>query len=75
MKEIEFPEIFLTGQLPENWTKEELVAYGLEGWSNCMSGCKPPAKFGDGMALIGKETGALLPEELLALSKKMRENL
>lgn len=67
----EFPEIFITGKLPENWSKESLIADGLIGWSICMSGAKPPEKFGEGMKLISSKIGTAIPEELSALADKI----
>lgn len=70
MDKMIYPEIFITGELPEGWTKEKLVADGLVGWANC-SFTKPPKNFGKGMALIGKQTGASLADELMVLADEI----
>lgn len=68
-----FPEIFITGELPKNWTKATLIADGLCGWANCMMGEKPPKMLGHGMALISATLGtAASPEKLMELAKEFR---
>jgi hypothetical protein len=39
-----FSEIFKTGELPSNWSKESLIADGLNGWACCSLGVKPRKK-------------------------------
>lgn len=67
----QFPDIFITGEYPEGWTKESLIADGLCGWGCCMAGSKPPEKFGVGMTLISKVVGTALPEGLSKLADEM----
>lgn len=50
---LEYPEIFITGELPKGWTKQTLIADAFSGWGCCMAGAQPPDKFGLGMMLIG----------------------
>jgi hypothetical protein len=66
-----FPEIFITGVLPESWTKESLIADGLSGWACCMVGAKPPEQFGQGMALISEKIGTAIPEKLEEMADKL----
>lgn len=66
-----FPEIFITGKLPENWCIESLVADGLTGWGCCMTGATPPKLFGEGMVLIFQKTGASTPKQLSNLADKI----
>ena len=66
-----FPEIFLTGKLPENWSKESLIADGLVGWGCCMAGAKPPEKFGQGMILITSKVGIATPDRLSELADEV----
>jgi len=66
-----FPEIFITGELPQGWSKDSLLADGLCGWACCMAGCEPPRKFGAGMALIGQELGTANPDGLSELADKV----
>lgn len=68
-----FPEIFITGKLPENWCNESLVADGLVGWANCMAGSTPPENFGVGMALIEHQLGTATPDGLEKLADKISE--
>ena len=63
-----FPEILITGKLPENWSKESLIVDGLSGWACCMAGAEPPEKFGAGMALIDITIGTATPEGLRKLA-------
>jgi hypothetical protein len=71
INEMKFPKIFITGKLPENWTKKSLIAKGLTGWGCCMAGAKPPEKFGEGMALISNKVGTSTPDGLSELANKM----
>lgn len=66
-----FPEIFITGKLPKNWSLESLVADGLSGWGCCLAGATPPKLFGEGMVLISEKTGAGTPEQLSDLADKI----
>ena len=66
-----FPEIFITGELPNNWCKESLVADGLVGWANCSLGAIPPKNFGKGMVLINQKVGVATPKELSQLADKI----
>ena len=70
-EEFIFPDIFITGELPTNWSISSLIADGLCGWANCMSGAKPPEKFGEGMALIGRKVGVATPDGLSELADKL----
>lgn len=65
-----FPKIFIEGVMPQEATKELLIADGLEGWALCMSGNKPPEKFGMGMALISQVLGSGLPEDLSKMANE-----
>lgn len=69
--ELEFPEIFITGKLPENWCDKSLIADGLVGWANCMVGSTIPENFGVGMALIGQKLGTATPNGLEELANKI----
>lgn len=59
-----WPEIFMTGEKPKNYTREQAIADGLCGWAICMSGEEPCEKFGEGMVEIGSVVGCTLPEQL-----------
>ena len=62
-----FPDIVLNGLLPEVWTKESLIADGLDAYALCLAGMIPPKEFGNGMVLISKEIG--VPATLVNLQK------
>jgi hypothetical protein len=66
-----FPEIFITGELPQIWSKDSLLADGLCGWACCMAGCKPPINFGKAMSLIGQKLGTSSPDGLYELADKV----
>jgi hypothetical protein len=66
-----FPEIFKTGNLPDNWNKESLIAAGLEAWGCCFAGAKLPDKFGEGMALIHQKLGSATPTALLKMAAEL----
>ena len=69
-----FPEIFITGKLPENWTQKSLVADALCGWACCMGGAKPPEKFGEGMVLIGSKLGiSATPDNISKFADKIMD--
>ncbi len=66
-----WPEILITGELPENWTKESLIADALMGWG-LTHVAMAPDKFGYGMALIGRTIGhSVLPEDLYKLADEI----
>lgn len=66
-----FPEIFITGKLPEGFTKKSLIADGLVGWALCETGNTPPENFGKAMILIGEYTGDATPDGLMRLANKI----
>lgn len=68
-----FPEIFITGELPKDWSRESLIADGLCAWGCCMAGAKPPANFGHGMVLLSEKVGTAIPDELMALAKEITD--
>lgn len=70
-----FPDIFITGKLPENWSKELLIAEGLAGWACCMAGATLPSKFGEGMALISSIIGTANPNDLKKLADEFLDNV
>ncbi len=74
--QITWPEIFITGKLPENYTKPELIADALTGWAHCSMRAEIPKNFGQGMAAISGILGTATPngidklaEEFLATKK------
>jgi hypothetical protein len=69
-----FSEIFKTGELPSNWSKESLIADGLNGWACCSLGVKPPDKFGEGMAIIASIVGTATPDGLDKLADEIIAN-
>ena len=61
-------EIFTEGYIPANrkGDRRHIVAVGLGGFANCMSGNKPPDNFGKGMAAISKALGmTATPDNLM----------
>lgn len=68
-----FPEIFITGIMPQGATKESLLADGLSGWGCVMGGSELPKNFGIGMALVSSVLGTAVPEELLKLADELSD--
>jgi len=68
-----FPEVFITGKIPENRSKELLIADALVGWANCMAGAFPPDNYGEGMSRISNKVGANTPEEFLKLAENLNQ--
>lgn len=63
-------DVFVTGKVGKQ-TNNELAAIALCGWGNCMSGNKPPEKFGEAIVAIGKRLGITASyENLLSYYKK-----
>lgn len=57
MIQMQFPEIFQTGIVPENANKLGLLAYALEAWGTVQCGNKPTEHFGTVLVEIGDRLG------------------
>lgn len=69
--QITFPEVFITGKIPEGMNDKRLLcAAALEGWGCCYLAMRPE-NFGIGMAAIGTRLGITpTPENLMEYAKK-----
>jgi len=57
--------------LPANLTKADALAIGFIGWGSCHLS-KPPEKFGEGMAALGRFLGIpMIESEMNALGKRL----
>lgn len=68
-----FPEIFITGEIPPGMSDNEVLAHALCAWGNCYAGSQPPPNFGKGMVSVYKRLGVSLPDDLLAMAKKIND--
>lgn len=69
-----FPEIFLTGVVPDDRSKLALLADALCAWGICAFGNEPPPKFGEVMVEIGDRLNFTpTGENCLKLSKEWRD--
>jgi hypothetical protein len=70
--EFMWPDVFTEGSEDYSQTKEgrrRALADANQGWGICLSGGKPPANFGKGMAAIGEFLGASTePENISRLT-------
>ena len=67
-----YPEIFITGVIPQDRSNKLLLADALCAWA-CASLVKAPEKFGVVMAEIGERLGVSpLPENLMKLAESKR---
>jgi hypothetical protein len=60
-----WPHIFITGEIPEKITREDVVVAGLSGWGCAQIGADMPVHFGETMVKIGKFLGILATQENL----------
>ena len=60
---IEFPDVFVKGELEENWNERSICADALYGWACCSMVKEIPKNFGIGMALIAGKLGFAPTEE------------
>ena len=75
---MQYSEISITGQLPENvnnYPEDQYKAWvcskALCDWGICMMGAKLPEKFGEGMVQVGKLLGvSAAPESLKEYGNK-----
>ncbi len=70
---MQFDEIFIKGELPENYNNQELVAKGICAWGQVMEGDTMPENFGLGMAAIAGILGSANPNELMKMADKFLE--
>jgi hypothetical protein len=54
---IEWPEMFITGEIPEDLTRKNAVADALCAWGICSVGVKPTKKFGEVLAKLSQRFG------------------
>jgi hypothetical protein len=70
MNEIEFPEVFCTGIIPENKTDRELCADALAAWGIIAGQLIDhiPHTFGEGMTAISVRLGyiSVMPDSIIA---------
>lgn len=79
----DWPDVFITGVLdaPEPSTlksRAKVCAEALCAWGNCRAGANPPAKFSEGMVLVGRYLGILATSDNLhayadAIQKELAE--
>lgn len=69
-KTVIWPNVFLTGEIEEDYSDAALCADAFIGWALCHSGNKPTANFGKGMAAISIKLNVVPTEdELTKLAK------
>lgn len=77
--ELQYSEISITGELPENvnnFSEQDYKAWicskALCDWGICMMGVQLPAKFGEGMVQVGKLLGvSASPNSLMEYSNSL----
>jgi len=70
MIKLDFPEIFITGEIPPEMSDLEVLAHAICAWGCCHAGNPPPPNFGKTMVKVRERLGVYLPDDLLALAEK-----